>query len=384
MLDSRLFTVHQTALFVDEASGVLVHGANLSVPKNLRLRMRGETGHLAFESGSGEIIELGASAMGSEGASLGVGSQWPYPAQFEVVQVDTHWLGLRYCGFFLSAFPGGAVSVIAPEFKAWEHLLPANPRCSSGRDRGGLNSRKSISLSCVETRSPWKAMRALESTAACVDIDCIYWFSTYDLPEKTVSGISVINIRIDQFRDFFDSLNSVYLIHLAKVVETDFTIIVQEDGFAVNPQSWDDGFLDYDYIGAPWVWMYGNNGPFPPPIVGNGGFSLRSRKLLSALLALKPKWMLEEWAGDERVNMRGMSRLDIGAKAIPEDVLICRWYRRRLEEEFGVRFCPADLALKFSVEELCGYTQYWLGKSFGFHGFRAAPYYGIDLNLSEL
>ncbi len=35
-------------------------------------------------------------------------------------------------------------------------------------------------------------------------------------------------------------------------VETDYMLIVQGDGFIVNPDAWDDEFLDYDYIGAPW------------------------------------------------------------------------------------------------------------------------------------
>ena len=44
-----------------------------------------------------------------------------------------------------------------------------------------------------------------------------------------------------------------------------------------NPAAWDAAFLDCDYLGAKWFWH--NDGMR----VGNGGFSLRSRRLLLAL-----------------------------------------------------------------------------------------------------
>jgi hypothetical protein len=34
--------------------------------------------------------------------------------------------------------------------------------------------------------------------------------------------------------------------------DTEFAILVHEDGFIVNPECWSDEFLKYDYIGAPW------------------------------------------------------------------------------------------------------------------------------------
>ena len=35
---------------------------------------------------------------------------------------------------------------------------------------------------------------------------------------------------------------------LVKYVDTDFVLIVQHDGFVLNPNSWNDKFFDYDYI----------------------------------------------------------------------------------------------------------------------------------------
>jgi hypothetical protein len=40
---------------------------------------------------------------------------------------------------------------------------------------------------------------------------------------------------------------------------------------------------------------------------------------------------------------------------------------------------PAELANRFSVENRDPFTQYWLGRSFGFHGAWNASAYGISL-----
>ncbi len=59
--------------------------------------------------------------------------------------------------------------------------------------------------------------------------------------------------------------------------------------------------------------------------------------------------------------------------------MICQWYREILETRYAIRFCDPELASQFSVETVHPWTEKWLGKSFGFHGIRAAPYYGVTL-----
>jgi hypothetical protein len=81
-------------------------------------------------------------------------------------------------------------------------------------------------------------------------------------------------------------------------------------------------------------------------VVGNGGFSLRSRRLLQALHR------------DDEVRgydaRRGMSL---------EDVAISCTFRRRLEQAHGIRFAPPEVADRFAA----GRTLPTRG-SFGFHG----------------
>jgi hypothetical protein len=224
-----------------------------------------------------------------------------------------------------------------------------------------------------DQRDAEPAVRAIESTIRCISADCIYWFSNQKFP-KRCPNIDVIDIHVPALRNFKEDINSLYLNTMPKIVATDFNLVVQPDGFAVNPQAWDDLFWQYDYTGAVWPFRWGGGPYWGGPIVGNGGFSLRSRRLYDALIDLRPRWRLKDWAGDPR-------RLspDCSLDPIPEDILISIWYREILESKYGIKFCPPELAMKFSIEGVSPYTQYWVGRSFGFHGAHISSHYGVQL-----
>jgi len=138
-------------------------------------------------------------------------------------------------------------------------------------------------------------------------------------------------------------------------VDTPHVLIIQYDGFILNPDAWSPEFLDYDYIGAPWlvqdysVDIFGFDksllGTF---VVGNGGFSLRSKKLTALCADFAKKNLLREYH--------------------PEDVVICV-HNRKLFENHGIRFAPVLLAQKFSYEAEDRDHYSWDGQ-FGFHGLR--------------
>jgi hypothetical protein len=225
------------------------------------------------------------------------------------------------------------------------------------------------------------AVRAIESTLRCIAAESVYWLSNVPFPNKSLNA-NVIHVNVPAVKDFNNDICHAYLRLLPQVVTTDFTLVVEPDGFAVNPMAWDDCFLNYDYVGAVWPWMWGGGPYWGGPIVGNGGFSLRSRKLLDALREIQPSWRLADWAGDPRLefpprHFYGTGRQ--GQKVIHDDFLISIWYRGVLEKSFGISFCPPELANKFSVESAAPFTEYWVGRSFGFHGPGIAPLYGIQL-----
>tara|TARA_R100000700_G_scaffold41196_1_gene60427 strand:+ start:1586 stop:2494 length:909 start_codon:yes stop_codon:yes gene_type:complete len=156
------------------------------------------------------------------------------------------------------------------------------------------------------------------------------------------------NINYSEYKEFFEEesirveeLSAKYNLaryshfvikDIYKYVNKDFLMLFQNDGFIDNVSSWDDRFLECDYIGAPWWYKDENN-------VGNGGFSIRSKKLLNIL------------AEDDHIK-----------EVVPEDHHICRTYGEYLRETHGIKFASEDLASKFSVEHGSYFSQ------FGFHG----------------
>ncbi len=149
--------------------------------------------------------------------------------------------------------------------------------------------------------------------------------------DSRVVAIPAIN-SIDAYSKF--AINE-----LDKFVDTEFVLIIQYDGFILNPNAWTDDFLAYDYIGAPW-WKDEKY------IVGNGGFSMRSKKLTSILK-------------EEQFKLK---------TDIPEDWYICVTIREELEKR-GIKFAPAEVARRFSFESNEKDGVVWISQ-FGFHGLK--------------
>ncbi|MBP9760366.1 MAG: hypothetical protein KBD24_03285 [Candidatus Pacebacteria bacterium] len=144
--------------------------------------------------------------------------------------------------------------------------------------------------------------------------------------------------------------------HLAEYVDTSHVLIIQYDGFILNPDAWDDAFLTYDYIGAPWFVRDSSINRFGFPedsrgtwVVGNGGFSLRSKKFLQVTAELAKKGAIAEYH--------------------PEDVSLCVWNRTLLEER-GLQFAPVPIARRFSYEALDENNNRAWTNQLGFHGIR--------------
>jgi len=81
--------------------------------------------------------------------------------------------------------------------------------------------------------------------------------------------------------DSLESYSRFMMYSLKDYIDTAFCLNVQRDGVVIHPEQWKNTFLEYDYIGAPWP-IHKNfcdqNDVYHR--VGNGGFSLRSKKFL--------------------------------------------------------------------------------------------------------
>lgn len=131
---------------------------------------------------------------------------------------------------------------------------------------------------------------------------------------------------------------------LPYIISTDFVLIIQWDGFIINPNAWTEEFFNYDYIGAPW--------PDFQNLCGNGGFSLRSKKFLSQQKELSP------YINYQQILMSGVG------EDLPEDFILCYCYRNYFEQN-GCKFAPTNIGYKFSIE-MGEYDKDNL--PFGFHG----------------
>lgn len=213
-----------------------------------------------------------------------------------------------------------------------------------------------MGLVCLDTIWYDKTIFAIRKTLECINIDKIYWFS--DIPINYDFNIPVVWTKINKLtkENILYENGVIYTKLIPSIVTTDYAMYIHSDGFPVNKDSWDDEFLKYDYIGAPW--------PFYPDYqnVGNGGFCIKSLKLHQSILKLDiDDYLLYEY---------------------PEDNIICRFYRPVLESKYNIKFAPEELACKFSMENNYDYPKqsynYWIGKSFGFHNTFLSKYYGHD------
>jgi len=212
-----------------------------------------------------------------------------------------------------------------------------------------------ISITCIDTLNYDRTAKALNRTLETLKgkIERVHWFSDIPAPKVDcdVSWHYIRPIRKDQVQH---DLNQITLKLVPSVVREEHNLIIQYDGFAVNADAWTDEFLEYDYIGAVWSWhhkIYGTKNQ-----VGNGGFSLRSRKLYDAILDF------------DLVNKPQEQ----------EDNMICRIYGDELEQKYGIKYAPNELADRFSIEN--NLTSTWIGKSLGFHGTHGiSSYYGVSL-----
>ncbi len=187
-----------------------------------------------------------------------------------------------------------------------------------------------VTLACVDTANPALALRALLKSR-----EGIRFGRTLLLTGEGNSGPEPAGVEIAAVPpiDSRDDYSRFVLKELRRHIATPHVLLVQWDGYVVNPEAWDPGFLERDYLGAKWFWFEDGMR------VGNGGFSLRSRKLLEAL-------------ADPRIELVEL-----------EDLTICRTYRPLLEREYGIRFGDEAMADRFSFE-----AAYPIGRPFGFHG----------------
>ena len=189
----------------------------------------------------------------------------------------------------------------------------------------------SVTLIAIDTVNQALALRALARSRAGVRFArTLFVTDTVPAEIDVPDGVEIATIGPLGSREAYSEF---VLKGLSSYMATTHALLVQWDGYVINPLAWERAFLDCDYIGAKWFWQPAGRR------VGNGGFSLRSRRLVEALR-------------DSRIVVAENEDLAIGAT-----------FRPLLEAEHGIRFADEAMADRFAFE-----AAYPIDKPFGFHG----------------
>ena len=203
---------------------------------------------------------------------------------------------------------------------------------------------------------------ALRISLRDIDFGAVKFLSSSP-PLKKYNNIEYITIPpMNNIMDY----NRLMIEDLHKYFNTTHCLIVQPDSFVVNYELWKNDFLNYDYIGA----RRSDKIKINPNItldlkknsVGNGGFSLRSRKLANIT---------------SKINF---SSLNFPLKN--EDIIIYHYHYQEMINS-GIKFSPAKLAAKFSMENENHLHDQDVSTVFGFHGKQFREYFLNKYTLKE-
>ena len=189
-----------------------------------------------------------------------------------------------------------------------------------------------VTLVCYEVAAHRLAALAINAVLTKVTPASVLVFSDKDL------GVPATHIAVDPSTPKIDSARAIRN-DAHSYVSTSHMLNMEWDSGVNDVAQWTDEFLEYDYIGAPWPWHP------PAQQVGNGGFSLRSIRLLRFINEHYKEFPVEA----------------------PEDDVLCRHYRPALERH-GFKWAPIHVAQRFSFERERPHP------TFGYHGIFNWPF----------
>jgi len=202
-----------------------------------------------------------------------------------------------------------------------------------------------VSLLCIDSVNAKGAVNVLDHCKNLCDFGAVKLLTDIEIDYEHKVTIPKLNslvaysiFMLTKCKDYFD---------------TDHVLIVQRDGFILNPDSWNPAWLEYDYI-AP-LFMQVDK-------VGSGGFSLRSKKVMNRMAEITPEWDWTQGEADRIQNIMGYY----------EDGTIC------LSGQ-NFKFAPLEQAAIFGQGGNPN-PKYYIEKPFGFH--RTQQY--IDFNTGQV
>lgn len=144
---------------------------------------------------------------------------------------------------------------------------------------------------------------------------------------------------IESFGYYEYSIFMMFCLHT--FIDTEFALVVQDDGWVLNGENWKDIWRYYDYVGSPchaaikgdeialkYEWV-GKDGYL---MLQNGGFSLRSKRFM------------------ETPSTHGIPFRDMKHPMLKNEDIQLNFILRNAMERTGIVYAPTEAALSFGVE----------------------------------
>ncbi len=205
-----------------------------------------------------------------------------------------------------------------------------------------------VTLALVDGVDPVGSYKTMLHNSRLLAFGAVKLFTFEDMSET--GEIEVVKIpKLD-----YVGYNRFVIAELAKHIETEFCLLIQTDGFIINPHLWEPSFCQFDYIGAPWPVEWDEILPAGSH-VGNGGFSLRSKRFLECTALCVDTYDALAAAGHRN-----------------EDVFVCR-FLFEVMKILGIKYADYETALRFSIEVQLPTRPRGFHEVFGFHGKFHSP-----------
>ena len=205
-----------------------------------------------------------------------------------------------------------------------------------------------VSMCCVDCVDPDAAVVNLEHSRRGLAFSSVLLFS--DTPPAAIP--EWLEWRKISKQDL-DGYNSFVLRDLHRHVHTPHVLTIESDARILHPGAWDNRWLSFDYIGAPWP-AQASHAEFTR--VGNSGLCLRSLRFLKATAEL---------ATDDNLKS---SRQRWGRLLC--DVFACHGHYRELAAQ-GMTWAPVDVAESFAREDYAPVS------CFGVHGKKLSDRFSL-------
>jgi len=194
-----------------------------------------------------------------------------------------------------------------------------------------------------EVEGTIKSLQISASKMEFAKVKLLCWNKPENLPENIIWEYAP---PINDINDF-----NLYMFKgIGNHVDTSHALYVQAHSWILNEDLWDDDWLQYDYIGGAWKYVddaYIAWGSGEHVFNGNGGFSLRSRKIMRIPIDHDLPLLQEKGWFNEDGN------------------LTC--YYRELMLTLGIKYAPIEVASKFAYENPMLENDYGKMKTFGYH-----------------